>query len=525
VSFRVFLAICLLPIEALMSSEKNGRVRSAAAIQQAIKDHLRYTLAKDHYTATKRDYYLCLSYALRDLLADDWARTQQHYYNVDAKRVYYLSAEFLIGRLLDNALVNLNVEAVAREALAALGMNFEEIVDFEWDAGLGTGGLGRLAACFLDSMATIGLPAYGYGLRYEYGIFAQKIEHGAQIEVPDNWLRYGYPWEIGRPETLYPVHFYGEVHSHKHPSGKLHFEWTKTEIVMAMAYDMPVPGYCNGVVNTFRTWSAKASREFRLELFNHGDYVRAVEEKNRTENISRVLYPPDDIRQGRELRLKQQYFLVSATLQDVLRRYKKAHETFDDFPNKVAIQLNDTHPTLAIPEMMRLLVDREGIDWDKAWDLTRATFGYTNHTIMPEALERWPVTLLGTVLPRHLQIIYEINRRFLDDVRKRYPDDGERVRRMSLIEEGPEQKVRRAEGAHGKSRHRRQPCGQRRVGAPHPPPAWLGVPRFRRIRRRHLLQQDQRYHPAALAETRQPRVERADHEAHRRRLGNRPRSA
>lgn len=420
------------------------RAIDAASLKQAILNHLRYTLVKDKYTATKRDYYLCLSHALRDLMADDWSRTQQHYYNVDAKRVYYLSAEFLIGRLLDNALVNLGVEQTSRQALAELGLDLEDLAELEWDAGLGTGGLGRLAACFLDSMATLALPAYGYGIRYEYGIFTQKIENGFQLETPDNWLRYSFPWEVGRPETLYPVHFYGEVRAHKNSHGRDHFEWVHTENVMAMAYDMPVPGYGNGVVNTFRTWSAKASREFHLDYFNHGDYVRAVEDKNRTENISRVLYPADDIVEGRELRLKQQYFLVSATLQDVLRRYKKAHHTFDTFPDKVAIQLNDTHPSLAIPELMRLLVDREGLEWEPAWDITRATFGYTNHTIMPEALERWPVGMLGKVLPRHLQIIYEINQRFLDSIRARYPHDDERARRMSIIEEGSEKKVRMA---------------------------------------------------------------------------------
>jgi starch phosphorylase len=433
----------LTPV-ARRSPEVARRVPDAAALKQSILKHLRYTVVKDKYTATKRDYYLCLCHALRDIMADDWSKTQQRYYNQDAKRVYYLSAEFLIGRLLDNALVNLNAQAACTQVVSELGLDLEDLAELEWDAGLGTGGLGRLAACFLDSMATIGLPAYGYGIRYEYGIFAQKIEHGYQVETPDNWLRYGFPWEMSRPETLYPVHFYGDVRAHKNAHGHVRFDWVHTEIVMAMAYDMPVPGYANGVVNTFRTWSAKASREFHLDYFNHGDYVRAVEDKNRTENISRVLYPADDIIEGRELRLKQQYFLVSATLQDVLRRYKKAHDTFDKFPDKVAIQLNDTHPSLAIPELMRLFVDREGVAWEKAWELTRATFGYTNHTIMPEALERWPVSMLGHVLPRHLQIIYEINQRFLDGVRKRYPGDDSRMRRMSLIEEGSEQKVRMA---------------------------------------------------------------------------------
>jgi starch phosphorylase len=415
-----------------------------ATLRQSILWHLRYSLSKDQYTATPRDYYLGLAYALRDLLTDDWIRTQQHYYNVDAKRIYYLSAEFLIGRLIDNVLINRKVEGVCRKALKEMGLDLDELVELEWDAGLGTGGLGRLAACFLDSMATLGLAAHGYGIRYEFGIFSQKIERGYQVETPDNWLRYTYPWELARPEMLFPVHFYGQVHQHVHSNGRLHHDWVHTEIVMAMAHDIPIPGYGNGVVNNFRIWSAKSSREFNLDYFNHGDYIRAVEDKNRTENISRVLYPVDDVEGGRELRLKQQYFLVSASLQDILRRYKKQHATFDHFPDKVAIQLNDTHPCLAIPELMRLLMDREGLEWGEAWEITRATFGYTNHTIMPEALERWPVAMFEHVLPRHLQIIYEINRRFLDVVRYRYPGDNERIRRMSIIEEGGEKQVRMA---------------------------------------------------------------------------------
>jgi starch phosphorylase len=415
-----------------------------ATLRQSILWHLRYSLSKDQYTATPRDFYHSLAYALRDLLTDDWIKTQQHYYNVDAKRIYYLSAEFLIGRLIDNVLINRKVEGTCRQALKELGLNLDELVEMEWDAGLGTGGLGRLAACFLDSMATLGLAAHGYGIRYEFGIFSQKIERGYQVETPDNWLRYTYPWEIARPEMLFPVHYYGQVHQRVNGEGKLHHDWVNTEIVMAMAHDLPIPGYGNGVVNNFRLWAAKSSREFNLDYFNHGDYIRAVEEKNRNENISRVLYPPDDFAGGRELRLKQEYFLVSATLQDILRRYKKQHASFEPFPDKVAIQLNDTHPCLAIPELMRLLVDREGLEWGEAWEIARATFGYTNHTIMPEALERWPVSMLERVLPRHMQIIYEINRRFLDVVRYRYPGDSERVRRMSIIQEGDDKQVRMA---------------------------------------------------------------------------------
>ncbi len=414
------------------------------SLKRSILDHLRYTLAKDQYTATPRDYYQALVLSVRDRLIDGWIRTQQHYYDADVKRVYYLSIEFLLGRLLSDSLINLRLDGVCRQALTGLGLDLDELAELEWDAGLGNGGLGRLAACFLDSMATLGLAGYGYGIRYEYGMFFQRIENGAQVEVPDNWLRYGNPWEIARPEYLFPVRFYGQVHEYVDHSGRLRHDWVHTELVMAMACDVPVPGYGNQVVNTLRLWTARASREFNLGYFNHGDYMHALQEKDQTENISRVLYPSDEVASGQELRLKQEYFLVSATLQDIVRRYRKDHDGFAAFPDKVAIQLNDTHPTLAIPELMRLLVDREGLGWDEAWSIAVKTFGYTNHTIMAEALERWPVHLLGRVLPRHLQIIYEINRRFLDDVARRYPGDVDRLRRLSVIEEGPEKRVRMA---------------------------------------------------------------------------------
>jgi starch phosphorylase len=426
-----------LPVEQILGKD-------VPALKRSILDHLRYTLAKDQYTATTRDYYQALVHSVRDRLIDGWIRTQQQYYDVDAKRVYYLSIEFLLGRLLNDSLINLRLDATCRQALSELGLDLDDLCELEWDAGLGNGGLGRLAACFLDSMATLGLAGYGYGIRYEYGMFFQRIENGAQVEVPDNWLRYGNPWEVARPEYLFPVRFCGQVYEHVDASGRLRPEWLHTELVMAMACDIPVPGYGNNVVNTLRLWTAKSSREFDLSYFNHGDYIRALQEKDLTENISRVLYPSDEVASGQELRLKQEYFLVSATLQDILRRYRKEHKDFEALSDKVAIQLNDTHPALAIPELMRLLVDREGLAWEDAWSVAVKTFGYTNHTIMAEALERWPVHLLGRVLPRHLQIIYEINRRFLDDVARRYPGDVDRLRRVSLIEEGPEQRVRMA---------------------------------------------------------------------------------
>jgi starch phosphorylase len=416
----------------------------AESLQRSFANHLECSLAKDTYSATRLDLYKSLAYSIRDRLVERWIATQQTYYRKDAKRIYYLSLEFLIGRTLGNSLVNLNLVDECHRAMHEIGFNLEELAEMEWDAGLGNGGLGRLAACFLDSMATLELPAYGYGIRYEYGIFFQRIKDGYQVEVPDNWLRYENPWEIPRPEYLYPVDFYGRVHQYIDTDGVFKTEWLDTQQVMAMAYDTPIPGYCNNTVNNLRLWAAKSTREFDLSYFNEGDYIKAVEDKQSSETISKVLYPNDNFFEGKELRLKQQYFFVSATLQDAIRRYVKAHDSFDGFADKVAMQLNDTHPAIAIPELMRILVDIDGMAWEKAWELTVKTFAYTNHTILPEALEKWPVSLLGRVLPRHLQIIYEINRRFLEEVARRYPNDNERLRRMSLIEEGEEKKVRMA---------------------------------------------------------------------------------
>ncbi|OGK82926.1 MAG: glycogen phosphorylase [Candidatus Rokubacteria bacterium GWC2_70_16] len=414
------------------------------SLQRAFVHHLECSLAKDEYTATERDRYVSFALAVRDRMVERWIRTQQTYYRQDPKRVYYLSLEFLTGRTLGNALLNLGLEDAGRQALEGLGLDLAVIEETEWDAGLGNGGLGRLAACFLDSMATLELPGYGYGLRYEYGIFRQRIVGGDQVEAPDTWLRYGNPWEIARPEYLYPVKFYGRVRQWVDERGALRHDWVDTQDVMAMAYDTPVAGYRNSTVNTLRLWSARSTREFDLEHFNYGDYERAVMDKNQSENITRVLYPNDNFFVGRELRLRQQYFFVAATLQDILRRYRKTHATLEAFPRKSAIQLNETHPALAIPELMRLLVDGEGMGWDAAWDIAVRTFAYTNHTVLPEALERWPVSLVERVLPRHLEIVYEINRRFLGAVEERYPGDVERLRRMSLIEEGEEKRVRMA---------------------------------------------------------------------------------
>ncbi|NXN57163.1 PYGL protein, partial [Rynchops niger] len=328
-----------------------------------------------------------------------------------------------------------------------LGLDMEELEEIEEDAGLGNGGLGRLAACFLDSMATLGLAAYGYGIRYEYGIFNQKIRDGWQVEEADDWLRHGNPWEKARPEYMLPVHFYGRVEH-----GATGAKWVDTQVVLALPYDTPVPGYMNNTVNTMRLWSARAPNDFNLRDFNVGDYIQAVLDRNLAENISRVLYPNDNFFEGKELRLKQEYFVVAATLQDIIRRFKASkfgstdsvRTVFDSFPDQVAIQLNDTHPAMAIPELMRIFVDIEKLPWNTAWDITKRTFAYTNHTVLPEALERWPVDLVEKLLPRHLQIIYEINQRHLDHIASLFPNDMDRLRRMSLIEEGGTKRINMA---------------------------------------------------------------------------------
>lgn len=407
-------------------------------------EHLEYSLGKDKYSAAAYDRYSALAYAVRDQLVERWLDTQQTYYSEDPKRVYYISMEFLMGRTMENALINLGMLEDFRNAMDSLGYNFNEQVDQEPDAGLGNGGLGRLAACFLDSLATMAIPAYGYGIRYGYGIFRQKIVDGVQIELPDSWLRYHNPWEFDRQGHLHPVKFFGRVVTHTDENGRLRHSWVDTEDVMALAYDMPIPGYGNSTVNTLRLWSAKATREFDLKFFNEGNYIRAVEQKDATENISKVLYPADNIVEGRELRLKQEYFLSCATLQDIIHRFSKKHKDIRLLPDKAAIQLNDTHPALSIPELMRILVDHEGLEWNEAWDITVRTFAYTNHTILPEALEKWPVWMLEQVLPRHLQIIFDINSAFLKEVEKRFPGDSDRLSRMSLIEEGREKKIRMA---------------------------------------------------------------------------------
>ena len=417
---------------------------SVEALRRAFREHVRYSQMRDERLATARDRFRALADTVRDRLLDRWIETQEAYYQKDAKRIYYLSAEFLIGRSLANNLYNLGLMPKAREALNGLGIELDDLLEEENDAGLGNGGLGRLAACFLDSMATLGLAGYGYGIRYEFGIFDQQIRSGFQVERPDEWLRAGNPWEIARPEYAYEVKFGGRTMKLPDGRGGFTVRWEPGSTVIGVPYDTPIAGYGGKTVNTMRLWRARASHEFDLAVFNSGDYVRAVEQKNDSETISKVLYPPDNSAQGKELRLKQQHFFVSCSIQDIVRRYLTRHQSLDLFADKVAIQLNDTHPAIAIAELMRILIDELGTSWERAWDITRTTCAYTNHTLLGEALERWPLSLFERLLPRHLEIIFEINYRFLRDVMNRFPLDHERVKRLSLIEEGPVRQVRMA---------------------------------------------------------------------------------
>ena len=416
---------------------------SSVDIRRAFLSNLEYSIAKDKYSQTLHDEYLSLSYSVRERLIERWISSRQQYHRNNVKRVYYLSMEFLLGRLLADNILNLKIGKSCEKALSDLKLNFEDIIDQEHDAGLGNGGLGRLAACYLDSMATLKLPAVGYGIRYDFGIFNQKIINGQQHETPELWLQYINPWEIERPEYKVKIKYYGKTMFY-HEGGDLKIAWIDTDDVIALPYDIPVPGYGVNNVNTLRLWSARAAEEFNLQYFNNGDYIGACQDKINSENISKVLYPNDNNVSGKELRLKQQYFFTSASLQDIIRRYFQLNNDFDKFPEKVSIQLNDTHPAIAIVELMRLLLDEHNLGWDTSWDITTKTFAYTNHTLMPEALEKWPVVLIKTLLPRHMEIIFEINARFLRLVSYKFPGDTDRLRRMSIIEEDSEPKVRMA---------------------------------------------------------------------------------
>lgn len=424
----------------LMSSYLGSDIKS---IQRQIVNHVEYTLARTRFNFDNNGCYYATAYSVRDRLVESWNDTYQHIFEQDPKCIYYMSMEYLLGRMLQNALVNLGQENSFKEALDDLGYNLEEIYEEENDPGLGNGGLGRLAACFLDSLTTLEYPAWGYGIRYSYGIFKQEIRDGYQVEMPDYWLGRGNTWEIERLDVIIPVRFYGKVRTYKE-NGIERKVWEGGENVRAMAYDIPIPGYNAFNTNNLRLWRACPSVEFDFKSFNTGDYFGAVKAKQKAESISSVLYPNDITIEGKELRLKQEYFFCAATLEDIVNRFLKKHDNWDDFPEKVSIQLNDTHPALSIVEMMRLLVDQYKLPWEQAWNICCQTFSYTNHTVMVEALEKWDVSLMESLLPRHLEIIYLINHLFLQDVRKSCSNDESIVRNLSLIEEGDTKKVRMA---------------------------------------------------------------------------------
>ncbi|ODB95909.1 glycogen phosphorylase [Candidatus Thiodiazotropha endoloripes] len=409
------------------------------AISFDFRRYFAHTLGRDDHCTSSHYPYKALALTVRDRLIERWKLTRSHYEESDCKRTFYLSLEFLMGRTLSNAILNLDISKEVDQAFIELGINLDHIRESEPDAGLGNGGLGRLAACFLDSCATLQLPVRGYGLRYEYGMFRQHIANGQQIEDPDHWLRDGNPWELERPEYTQQIKFCGRT---EHINGRV--RWVDTQDVLAVPYDLPVPGYRNGTVNTLRLWKAAATDEFNLDEFNAGSYTESVETKNDAEHITMVLYPNDASENGKELRLRQQYFLASASIKDVIREWNEHHSDFSDFAEKNCFQLNDTHPSVSVAELMRQLMDEQGLSWDRAWAITSKTMAYTNHTLLPEALERWSVKLFECLLPRLLEIIYEINARFLGEVALHWPGDTDRLRRMSIIEEGPEPMVRMA---------------------------------------------------------------------------------
>ncbi|KAI0896980.1 glycosyltransferase family 35 protein [Annulohypoxylon nitens] len=418
--------------------------KSKEEFEKEVVRHVETTLARSMFNCDESAAYSATSLAFRDRLVKEWNKTQQRQTFTDSKRVYYLSLEFLMGRALDNAMLNVGAKSTAKDGLSELGFRIEDIIGQEHDAALGNGGLGRLAACFLDSLASLNFPAWGYGLRYRYGIFKQEIIDGYQVEVPDYWLDFN-PWEFPRHDVTVDIQFYGNVRKSQDENGKTVAFWEGGEIVTAVAYDVPIPGYDTPSTNNLRLWSSKAaSGEFDFQKFNSGEYESSVADQQRAETISAVLYPNDNLDRGKELRLKQQYFWVAASLYDIVRRFKKTKRAWSEFPDQVAIQLNDTHPTLAIVELQRILVDVEGLEWDEAWRIVTATFGYTNHTVLPEALEKWPVGLVQHLLPRHLQIIYDINLFFLQTVEKKFPNDRDMLRRVSIIEESQPKMVRMA---------------------------------------------------------------------------------
>ncbi|HTP07833.1 MAG TPA: glycogen/starch/alpha-glucan family phosphorylase, partial [Anaerolineae bacterium] len=427
-----------------MNNYGNPTINSVSDVQDSICRHAKYSLGKAWRDLSPRDLFTAVALSVRDQMVDRFLETQERYQQKDPKRLYYLSIEFLIGQSLGSNLYNLRMRALYRQALRNLGADLEAIEESEADAALGNGGLGRLAVCFLDSLTTLGMPGYGYGINYEYGLFKQEIDDGYQREKPDNWLAHGTPWEIARPDEACFIPVYGRIEHSVDRKGAYNPMWMDWKILIGIPYDMFIAGYGGQTVNFLRLYSARASRDFDMQIFNDGDYFKAVEQKIASETISKVLYPSDSILAGQELRLVQEYFLVACAVRDIVRRFEQSHASFRDFPTKVAIQLNDTHPALTVAELMRILIDEKDLPWDEAWEITRASLGFTNHTLVPEGLEKWPVPLLESVLPRHLQIIYEIDRRFLEETAVAYPGDRERLKRMSMIEEATPKQLRMA---------------------------------------------------------------------------------
>ena len=431
------------------NTEKTGKPENtrisltASAIERDFAEHLKYTQDSDVFHTSMQGRYDALAYSIRDRIIHQWDISRKTQNASKAKRVYYLSLEFLMGRAMTNNIINMGLMDEVGKALSDLGYKYEELADVEPDAGLGNGGLGRLAACFLDSMATLDIPSFGYGIRYNYGIFRQQIRNGFQFEQPDNWLRDGNPWEVARPDLRFIVNFGGRVEVIRE-NGRDNYKWVDTDKVIGMAYDTPIIGYGGKTVNTLRLWSAKAVEDFNFAEFNGGDYTKAVRNKIKAENISQVLYPNDTQYMGKVLRLKQQYFFVACSLADIMRRFKHSCSDIRELPKFAAIQLNDTHPSIAVVELMRILLDKENLDWDTAWDITKQCMGYTNHTLMPEALEKWPVHMMQEILPRHMQIIFEINARFMRHAVAYFPMDNNSIAKVSIIEESDPKNVRMA---------------------------------------------------------------------------------
>ncbi|MDE2950648.1 MAG: glycogen/starch/alpha-glucan phosphorylase [Chloroflexota bacterium] len=414
------------------------------AFAQAFADNLYYTRGQAIYTATRHDLYMALSHTVRDYMMFNWQKNVDAYFRQNPKFVYYLSAEYLIGQQLEKNLLYTGTYGFARETMRQHDIDLADLSRLDIEPGLGNGGLGRLSACFMDSLATLNIPAVGYGIRYEYGIFRQSFRDGWQVESPDEWLHYGNPWEFPQPDDMVEVGFGGHTESYHDSEGNYYVRWIPAQTILGQPYHTLVPGYRTKTVNMLRLWGARATREFDLQLFDVGDYTRAVEQKTSSENVTKVLYPNDNTPQGKELRLKQQYFFVACSLNNIIKRFMIKNVEWEKLPEVAVIHLNDSHPVIAIAELMRLLVDLYKLPWERAWDITTRTFAATQHTLLPEALEKWPVWLLERVLPRHLEVIYEINHRFLDEVRMSYPNDPERVSRLSIIEEGPEKQVRMA---------------------------------------------------------------------------------